>query len=429
MKSRKRSLLSLIACVGTGALLVGCAGQGDSDSKGSSETLNVTLFNHGWTTEIMERIPEFEEATGIKVDVNAYGEDQLSDQLNVKLNAGSDDMDVIMYRPMQEARQFVQNQWLADLSDYVDATDESYDWADFQKSSISALTIDDQLAGVPVTTERQVLFYRKDLLEKAGLEVPSTFEELAAAAEALHDPENGVYGFVGRGARSQAVTQLSSFLYGFGGDWNDGTKSTVDSDAAIKAYEYYGGLLNDFGPSGTADMGWPEAVGVFSQGRAAFYPEGDSHFINFIDPAKSSVVDTWGATVIPAGPAGSRPYNVPNNALGINEFSQNKDNAWKFIEWATTPEMILDLQKAGVPSARDSAWADPSGTEGFPADLTAAILASVENGVDHDRPVVNQVGLAREIVGGPLVVAQEGGDVKAAAKSANSEFNSFLESD
>ena len=60
----------------------------------------MTLVNHVWTENIKKALPEFEKQSGLKVEVTQLGEDQLSDQYNVKLNAGSADIDVMMYRPL-----------------------------------------------------------------------------------------------------------------------------------------------------------------------------------------------------------------------------------------------------------------------------------------------------------------------------------------
>src|SRR5680860_992291 len=73
----------------------GDAGGGDQ----SGGTVSVTLANHVWTDIIKDKIPEFESQTGIKVELTQLAEDQLTDQYKVKLNAGSSDMDVMMYRP------------------------------------------------------------------------------------------------------------------------------------------------------------------------------------------------------------------------------------------------------------------------------------------------------------------------------------------
>ena len=174
-------------------------------------------------------------------------------------------------------------------------------------------------------------------------------------------------------------------------------------------------------------MSWPEAMAIFTQGKAAFYTEANSLYKNATDPSKSKVSDTVGFAPFPAGPAGSRPYNVPSWALGVNEASTNKDNAWKFIAWATSQERTLAQQQAGVSGARTSVWADPSGVSTYPKDLAEAITVSTRNGIGHDRPLVVKVAQAREIVGQPIVDAITGQDVAASAEAANSAFQAFLD--
>ncbi|GAA1676098.1 sugar ABC transporter substrate-binding protein [Nonomuraea maheshkhaliensis] len=408
--------------------LSACGGGGDS-GEGGSNTVRVTLANHVWTDNIKKALPEFEKQSGLKVEVTQLGEDQLSDQYNVKLNAGSSDIDVMMYRPLQEGKLFAKNKYLADLSDQVKAN-ASWDFADFQAGPKEATTYEGKPVGVPIITEQEVLYYRKDLLEKAGLDgPPKTLDELKAAAAKIKASDPGVAGFVARTGKSAAVTQFSSFLYSFGGDFVDGGgKSAVASDAAKQAYAFYGGLIKDSGPANVStDMGWPEAMAIFTQGKAAFYTEANSLYKNATDPAKSKVSDQVGFAPFPAGPAGSKPYNIPSWALGVNASSENTANAWKFIEWATGKDQTLAQQKSGVPGARASVWDSPEGISTFPKDLADSIAASTKTGVGHDRPLVVKVAESREIVGQPIVDAITGKDAAAAADTANTAFQKFLD--
>src|SRR5699024_8012731 len=107
--------------------------------------------------------------------------------------------------------------------------------------------------------------------------------------------------------------------------------------------------------------------------------------------------------------------------------SPNQDNAWEFIKWATSPEMTLEIQKEGVPSARTSVWEDPAGTESYPEELATAIAQNAENGVGFDRPRVIGVAQAREIVGGPIVAGITGEDTDAAADEAAAKFQELLD--
>ncbi len=428
---KRRSIAKYAAVAAALSLgLTACGGASGSTDAKTSGTVRVTLANHVWTDGIKAAIPEFEKATGLKVELTQLGEDQLSDQYNVKLNAGSDEIDVMMYRPLQEGKAFAKNGYLADLTSKV-SQDASWDWKDYQDGPVKASTVDGKVVGVPIITEREVLYYRKDLLKAAGLQVPKTMDELQKDAKTIAAANPGTAGFVARTGKSAAVTQFSSFLYSFGGDFTDASgKSAVSSDAAKKAYAFYGGLIKDSGPKNVStDMSWPEAMAIFTQGKAAFYTEADSLYKNATDPAKSKVADTVGFAQLPAGPAGSKPYNIPSWGLAVNSASSNQDNAWKFIQWATSKDRTMAAQKAGVPGARASVWADPAGTSTYPKDLAEAISASAKNGVGHDRPEVVTVGKAREIVGAPIVSTITGADASAAADTANDAFQKFLDSE
>ncbi len=423
MRTSSLVIGAVIAAVG----LTACAGPGSSAS--AAKPLNLALMNHSWTTQLQKFVSEFTAETGIVVNVNVYDDEPLAQLYNVKLNAGSSDIDVMMYRPLQDARLMTKNNWLADLSGYI-KDNTKYDWNDFWQSSRDSLTVDGKIVGVPLASETGLLYYRKDLLAKAGLEVPKTMDELTHAVEVIHQQNPDIFAFAGRGEKSASVTQFSSFLYGFGGNWVDKDgNAAVDSPEAIKAYEYLGGLIRDYGPPGAADMNWPQVMGLLQQGLVAFYPEGSSNYTSAIDPKASKVADQIGVAPIPAGANGSHSYNITATALGMNQASTNKDNAWKFIEWATNKANALRIQAASVPGARTSVWNDPAGTSTLPADLLATIKYNAGDtvGVGNDRPLVLNVAQAREYVGTPLVTAITGGDVAAAAKQANIDFQALLD--
>lgn len=424
--TRRTFMAASAAAMGAGAL--SACGGGSGGGSGDSTTLNVTLANHVWTDLITEKISEFEDETGITVTVSQLSEDQLVDNYKVKLNAGSADIDVMMYRPLQVGKLFGQSGYLLDISGNVaDAGD--WNWDDFQKGPVELTTYEDQTVGVPIITESEMVYFRKDLLGAAGLEAPTTMEELENAAKTIKEDNPGTAGIVMRSQASAAVTQFSGFLYSYGGMWiDDSGNSAIDSPEAKEAYAFYGRLLHDFGPDQmSTDMSWPEASAIFAQGNAGFWIDASSLYQNVYDPEKSKIADQVGFAPFPSGPDGAKPYNVAAWALAINGQSPNQDNAWEFIQWATSPEMTLEIQKEGVPSARTSVWEDPAGTESYPEELATAIAKNAENGVGYDRPRVNGVAQAREIVGGPIVAGITGEDSGAAADEATAQFQELLD--
>lgn len=436
MRNALRKLLPLVLLL---ALAAGCVAPAAPAAPAAEEaaapagempyagtTLRMVGANHPWQVAITALLPEFEAQTGIKVNFEAYGEDQLNQKLTTEFTAGGSDIDVFAQRPLQEARVMQMNGWYEDLAACV--ADPDYDFADFADGAVGTTTVNGVLTGVPIVTEQEVLYYRKDLLEEKGIAVPTTLDELRAAAEALTDKDNEMYGFVARGQRSPLITQFSSFLYSNGGDWFDENRqATVNTPEALAAIDLYGTLLREYGPPGVLNMSWPQAVAIFAQGNAALYTDASSIYANLLDPELSAVADKTGVAIFPAGPAGSIMYNVTSWGLAMSSGSKNKEAACEFIKWATSKDIVLKTQSEGaVPGARESVWADPAGAAAFPPDWVEAVAASA-NGRGYDRPLVTAVTEARDIIGGAVVVSIEGGDFTAAANDANAQFQALLD--
>ncbi|SOD62936.1 carbohydrate ABC transporter substrate-binding protein, CUT1 family [Streptomyces zhaozhouensis] len=417
----KLAATAAVAAVG-GTTLGACSTRGGTASPDAP--LRVTAINHVWSHAIADRLEEIEDRIKRRVSISMLTADQLTSSYNVKLNASATDVDVMMVRALQEQLLFAHNGWLVDLTDRVEG-DAGYRWSDFQQAPRERSAVDGSVLSVPVVTERPALYYRRDLVEDFG-GPPGTLDELRELSLELADRRDNFFGFVGRGQRNGAVSQWSSFLYSFGGDFVVDGRSALATPEAIAAYEYYGRLLHETGPPGATNMSLEQAMPIFAQGKAAFYVDADAIYTNFLDPGVSTVQDLVGFAPFPAGPAGARPHNIPSWSLGINEFSLLRDDAWEFLRWASGPEMVAALQAEGIPGARESAWSDSETLGSFPAELAETMRISAERGVGTDRPQVLQVARARDIVGRPLVAGILGESVPGVARDADAEFAEFL---
>ena len=398
------------------------------DKPFAGQTIRVVLANHAWTDAVAPILSRFEEETGIKVEWESYGEEQLNQKLTTEFIAGKAGIDVFMTRPLQEGANMEMNGWYQDLKDYV-SKDAEYDFEDFTEASRSAVTFNGTITAIPLVTEQEILYYRKDILEEKGITVPTTMEELYAAAEALNDPDNDFYGFVARGQRSPLVTQLSAYIYSYGGDWfdRDTYTATLNTPETLAGIEMYSNLLRNFGPPGVLNMHWAQCIGIFNEKKVALYTDASSLYPNLLDPTKSDVADVTGCAVFPAGPEGSVSYDITAWGLAMYGESENKDAAWEFIRWTTSRENSLYIQgEKAQQLARTSVWADPEGIKSFPADWAAAVAGTI-NAKSYDRPLITAVTEARDIIGGVVVTAIEGGDFEAVADEANAQFQSLLD--
>ncbi len=386
-------------------------------------TIRVMLNQHPWTTAIQPSIADFEKLTGIKVVVETYPEDQFRQKSLVELTAGSGTLDIFMSQPPQEGLKYRRAGWYEDLNKYVkDAAKVSpdYKFADFLPGTITFETVENQLIGVPIQLEVEMLFYRKDLFQAAGLSVPKTLDELEAAAKKLNDPAKGVFGFASRGRKAAAVTMFSNYLYNYGGNWlTADRKPAINSAEAVKALTFYGSLIKNYGPPGSVNNHWNEVVALFQQGKAAMFTDASVFYANVEDTKASTVAGKVGYAAFPQGSGGTN-YWLSGWGLSMASASKNKDAAWYFIQWATSPSMVMKTQGEGkVAGARTSVWDSAQGKAAFPADWIDAYVTSSKNATKPDRPPVVAVAEVRDAIGDAIVVAIEGGDVKAAAdKSA-----------
>lgn len=393
-------------------------------------TLRVVTANHPWTDAIKPLIPEFEKATGIKINFESYEENQLTPKLTVEFTSGTSSIDVFMTRPLQEGRLFSRNKWYQPLDKYIDPKDTSWNFKDYPKSSVQAATYNKKLYAVPLVTEWQVVFYRRDLFEGAKLNPPTTLDELMAAAKALHNPSADMYGIVSRGQRAAAVTQFSSYLYAFGGDFIKKGRCVIDSPQAIKAFRFYGKMLHDYGPPGVTNMSWPQAQALFASGKVAMWTDASTLIAGLIAPDKSKVADKVGVAVFPAGPAGSHPFMVLPWAISMAAQSKYKGNAWTFIKWATSPEITKKAQLAGNTMSRASVWSDAEVLAKIQPDLALSAKKTGPTATPYDRPLMTSVVEARDYIGDVIVKSIESGgtaDIESLAKAAVVKVNELLE--
>ncbi|QMV43917.1 ABC transporter substrate-binding protein [Cohnella cholangitidis] len=447
MKFRKTGLLSLSLVTALTVSACGNNGNGGNEgaapsssapASGAATTVSekpfdgqkITIFavNHPWTDAVKGHIPEFEKATGIKVDFQVFAEEQLQQKLAVQLTTGAETPDAYTYRPYMEKILYAKNGWTTPLDEYV-TKNSSYEFQDFSKATIEASTIDGKLMSIPLWTDQFVMYYRKDILEQNNIAVPKTMAEFEDAMKKLHKPSEDFTGFVARGQRNALVTAVSSFVFSEGGDFMTDGKAAVNTPEAVKGFKLYADLVKNYGPKGVLNMNWMQAIALFAQGKAAFYVDSAALYKNTTDPEKSLIADKVGFATLPAGSAGSKPYNIASWSFAMNPKSQHKDAAWAFMEWATNKENVLMIQQSGVPGARDSVWASKEGIEKFPADLAAAIQETMKIGVDHSVPQVMSVTESRDAVGAIVVKAILGEDIQAAAEEANKELQAIIDKD
>jgi multiple sugar transport system substrate-binding protein len=231
---------------------------------------------------------------------------------------------------------FARSKWIEPLFKYYP---KEYDYADFDAGRQKVATVDNTVWFAPLTGGGDLLVYRKDLLEKAGVKPPTNLEELQAAVKKLHDPANGVYGIALRGQRGSGanVWRWMPFFRGFGGQWFEGDKPVFNSPAAVKATETYLDLFKYSAP-GTKTGSWDESTGAFLAGKVALLIESTPLAGNAVDPKLSAVVGKVGYIKPPAPLTGGGYGHGLAVGTKANKTEQAKQCAGLFVAWATSKQ-------------------------------------------------------------------------------------------
>jgi multiple sugar transport system substrate-binding protein len=385
-----------------------------------NKEIRVLLANHPYGDLLKASIPEFEKATGIRVKIEQLQESQLSTKLATEFATRSSTVDVFMTRPLQEAKLFYKNGWSEPLN---------MDFSDYPKNVISVATFGGAVYIVPLVTEWQVLYYRKDLLQKAGLKVPTNFAELEAAARKLNS--ESVAGLASRGKGAAAVTQLSSYLYNYGGLYLDKGVAVFDSKPAVDAIRFYGKLLGNYGPRGVTSMSWENIMPLFQAGKIAMWTDASVFYGEIIDPAKTQVApDNVGIATFPAGPKTNTPYLASAWGVGIARQSKHKDLAMRFVEWATSKEMAMKGMQANITMARSSVWDNKAVVAKINPGLVQTRAFAAKYGYPLDRPYMSAVGEARDLIGELIIESintkGESPNLEKMAKDKAAKVNDIL---
>lgn len=439
---KKTTRAVIVTAAGAFALLAtGCAqasGPGTSSEgafdweRFSGETISVYIPDTGQAEALNGRLAEFEELTGIEVVVETADVTSYRQNLPVRLTARSTDFDVMATFPEVDGPQFDSNGWYVPLDDLIandSVTNPDYDFEDFPDGVRGAMEVGDETVTVLWEMQTPLMYYRKDLLEQAGLEVPTTFEEWEAAAAAVHDPEAEIYGFALRGIPYQTTTPFSSFLYAHCGAWVEDGQAAINSTEAIDAFETYG-RWGAFGPPGITGFDWPVPSQQFAQGKVFAFLDVNLFVGTLEDPAESTVVGNIGYAPVPEGECGRAPF-IGGWGYAVSPFSQKSEAAWYFIQWATSAEMNLELKLDGWPSPRASAWNSPEFTENdaTPA-FTQVVLESTQIANAQMNPPVAPGVQAREIAGLVSHHALEGItrlEIEEIANRQNSELQVLID--
>lgn len=224
--------------------------------------------------------------------------------------------------------QFYDQGAVAAVDDIVAEWESSGTLADFLPGTVERLRFDDHQIALPWAIDIRVLYYRRDLLEEAGVEAPTTWEEFAAAAEAVSGDER--YGYVVSGGENGGVHHMLSFFANNGGGlFTPERQLNLMDERNVEALQFFADLVAA-GAVHPASAGYSgdDALKAFAQGDAAMILSNPG-----LEGRLPEIADQIGLMTPLSGPHGDKGTVSWVNNVMLYEQSEAKEEAKQFLMW------------------------------------------------------------------------------------------------
>ncbi len=363
----------------------------------AATTVTIGTVNNGDMIRMQGLTDEFEKAyPDIKLDWVVLEENVLRQRLTTDIATKGGQFDV-MTIGMYEAPIWGRKGWLT----VMDQLPADYDIDDIFPSVKSGLSADGNLYALPFYAESSMTFYRKDLFEANGLDMPDqpTWEQVREFAKTLHKPDEGQYGMCLRGKAGwgENMALLTTMANAFGARWFDEEwKPEFTGEAWTNTVSFYVDLLGNYGPPGASSNGFNENLALFNSGKCGMWVDATVAGAFITDAEQSKVADKVAFALAPQQVTDKGAGWLWSWALAIPETSDAKDAAMTFVTWATSKEYSeLVGRTQGIanipPGTRQSTYDNPEYMSAAPfaaRTLEAMSKADAMNSTLKPKPYV-----------------------------------------
>lgn len=373
--------------------LLGASALSVAMSPALAETLTIATVNNGDMIRMQKLTDDFTAKNpGIDVEWVTLEENVLRQKVTTDIATKGGQFDV-MTIGTYEVPIWGKQGWLVSLNDLP----ASYDVDDLLPAIRGGLTVDGNLYAAPFYGESSMVMYRKDLMEKAGLEMPDapTWDFIKEAAAKMTAKDGEIYGICLRGKAGwgENMAFLTATGNSFGARWFDmDWKPQFDGEAWKNTLSFYVDMMNASGPPGASNNGFNENLALFQQGKCGMWIDATVAASFVTNPDDSKVADQVGFALAPDNGLGKRGNWLWAWSLGIPAGSQKVEAAKKFVDWATSKDYLaLVAEKEGwanvPPGTRTSLYENAEYAKIPFAKMT---LESI-NAADPNNPTVDPV--------------------------------------
>ncbi len=354
-----KKLLVVALCIGV--FVAPIFASGASEQKGDDSiklTFVETMTSPSRTAQIEELIAGYEAKNpNIKIELVSPPYEQADNKLTMMLNSGQE-LDIVEVRD-HTVKQYVNNSRLVDLTPYMDKWEGTSDLLPLTLTA--AKTVDNTPYLLPQFFFVKGLFVRTDILEKYNVAIPTTIEELYAAAKEITGKAPGQFGFGFRGTGSPFKISDILMLSALDNIDTENIYLTTDGQFAYDtpegraALEAYAQMFRDSVPSDGVSWGFNEQVNAFIAGTTPFLVQ-DPDTISMVADALDS--DQYTVVPMPVGKSGKAYLDYGFAGLGIASTTKHADEAWDFISYMLSSETNAAFCKAYGPLPVNSSTYD-----------------------------------------------------------------------
>lgn len=367
----------------------------ESESKEKVKVTMVTLLGSETRDQLMKDLVEA-ACDDIELEVITPPNDQAIEKITAMLQAG-ETVDIV---EGGNRREFIENGWIADMTEYVEKWDEYETYLPSIRDRQAMY--DNKVYSLFYGRYERCLYYRVDWLAEAGIEVPTTWNELYEAAVALTDPSQNRYGYAMRGNKNGGDYMQMLLQSALGSEMIDlatpnitkEAKSIYEYPEAIEACEYWVNLYKNASNPDSLTWGFPESVEAFYSGTAAFLIN-DAEVIATCEEYMEE--GTWGTAPLPIHEeTGESLFPQGGSAFGITAHSEHKDEAFKVLSIICGEEGNLELSKInGTLPVHTNASEDPFFGEGY--YKTYAVMGADDSYVGFSETAEKAFATAEEM--------------------------------
>lgn len=377
---------ALVAALALAATACGSDDKSDGSSKSSGELSGTVTW---WDTstvgsedKVFKKIAEDFEKQHPKVDVKyvnvPFGEAQ--NKFKNAAQSGSGAPDVIRSE-VAWTPEFADLGYLAPL----DGTPALQKADDFLKQAAASTKYNGKTYAVPQVIDSMGIFYNKKIFKEAGVEVPTTVDQLKTVSKKIKDKtgKTGLY------LRGDDAYWFLSFLYGEGGDLVDAsTKSvTVDNPEGVKAMKVVKDLVDSGAAKTDATDGWENMQSSFKDGKVAMIINGPWAVADTYAGAEFKDKANLGVAPVPAGSAAQGAPQGGHN-LAVYAGSKNLDASYAFVDYMTSTKTQAQVTKElNLLPTRTSAYSEEAVVDN---EIVGFFKPVVETAVE--RPWIPETG-------------------------------------